>query len=72
MLDDDSNWNELDEEAKQTEKFEASDDCDSGEGEHEGLEGYLDYIEGILSLLCLLLLCYCICTQWCSHKFILV
>ena len=54
MLDDDSDWNDLDEEAEQDENREASDDYDAGEEEHkydggeeehEGLEGFLDYIE---------------------------
>ena len=45
MLDDDSDWNDSDEEAERDEKREASDDYDGGEEEHEGLEGFLDYIE---------------------------
>ena len=45
MLDDDSDWIDSDEEAERDEKREASYDYDSGEEEHEGLEGFLDYIE---------------------------
>ena len=45
MLDNDSDWNDSDEEAKRDEMREANDDYDGGEEEHEGLEGYLDYIE---------------------------
>jgi len=45
MLDNDSDWNESDEEAKQAKKCEAGDDCDGGEEEYEGLKGYFNYIE---------------------------
>jgi len=51
MLDDDSDWNDSDEEAKRDEMREASDDYDGGEEEYEGLEGYLGNIRYFFVLL---------------------
>jgi len=45
MLDDESDWNNSDEEAKEDEKREANKDFNDDEAEDRGLDAYLGYIE---------------------------
>jgi len=58
MLDDESDWNDSDEEAKQEEKHEASEDFNTDEEEDGGLNAYLDYIKEYQVFIIIIIIIY--------------
>jgi len=57
MLDDESDWNDSDEEAKEEEKREASEDFNADE-EDGGLDAYLNYINEYQVFIIIMIIIY--------------